>query len=169
MKLVGLQSGTENTRASCFLISGCAGRKMDTENDFLAKYRGLLYNILSWDQLSAFWARLDRGAGWYLYAVGHSIPTDKASPVEVDRFVNEVDRLLHNEHEEDYCGIVYADDLQNPSFVKIYDPNNLGVSCGSSGKHIFPGWIMSLQLPVELEPEVTPNNRKRWWNSLFGA
>lgn len=139
------------------------------ETDFLTKYRGLLYNILSWDQLTAFWSRLDRQAGWYLYPVGHEVPGSRANPEEVDRFIREVDALLHREHEEDYCGIVYADDLEKPSFVKIYDPNNLGVSCGSSGKPIFPGWIMSLQYPVALEPEITPNNRKRWWNSLFGA
>lgn len=142
---------------------------MDAEMGFLAKYQGLLYNILSWDQLNAFWARLDRQAGWYLYPVGHQLPDSMASAEEVERFIREIDTLLQREHEEDYCGIVYADDLEKPSFIKIYDPNNLGVSCGSSGKHIFPGWIMSLQQPVELKPEVIPNNRKRWWNTLFGA
>jgi hypothetical protein len=142
---------------------------MEAATEFMAQYRGLLYNILSWDQLTAFWGRLDRQAGWYLYPVGHDLPVAKASANEVDRFVREIDTLLHREHEEDYCGIVYADDLEKPSFIKIYDPGNLGVSCGSSGRHIYPGWIMSLQRPVELEPEVTPNNRKRWWNSLFSA
>ena len=49
-------------------------------------------------------------------------------------FVTEIDRLLRQDHAEDYCGIVYADDLQQPRFIKIYDPNNLGVSCGYSSK-----------------------------------
>jgi hypothetical protein len=142
---------------------------MGAQGEFLVKYQGLLFNILSWDQLAEFWSRLDRHAGWYLYPVGHQLPKSKASSEEVDRFIREVDTLLHQEHEEDYCGIVYADDLEKPSFIKIYDPSNLGVSCGSSGRPIFPGWIMSLLAPVELEPEVTSNNRKRWWNSLFGS
>ncbi len=33
----------------------------------------------------------------------------------------------------DYCGIVYADDSENPTLVKVYDLNNLGPSCGSCG------------------------------------
>jgi hypothetical protein len=144
-----------------------SGDCMPAESGFLAKYQGLLYNILSWDQLTTFWNRLDRHAGWYLYPVGHQLPNSSASPEEVDRFVKHLDELLHQDHDEDYCGIVYADDLENPSFIKIYDPHNLGLACGSSGRHIFPGWIMSLQRPEELRPEVTPNNRKRWWNSLF--
>ncbi|MCK7500047.1 MAG: hypothetical protein MZW92_64195 [Comamonadaceae bacterium] len=38
------------------------------------------------------------------------------------------DDLLRKEHREDYCGIVYADDLRPAdACVKIYDPNNLGV------------------------------------------
>jgi len=39
---------------------------------------------------------------------------------------------LRADHHESYCGIVYADDLDKPRLIKIYDPNNLGSSCGSS-------------------------------------
>jgi hypothetical protein len=31
-----------------------------------------------------------------------------------------------------HCGIAYVNDLKNPNFVKIFHPNNLGKSCGSS-------------------------------------
>lgn len=137
--------------------------------EFEAKYWGTLYNVLSWEQLTAFWDKVDRGAGWYLYAVGQDVPATPASAEEVERFVHHIDELLRKEHEEDYCGIVYADDLEKPAFIKIYDPHNLGVSCGSSGQHIFPGWTMSLQCPVNLKPAIVPNNRKRWWSSLFGG
>ena len=136
--------------------------------DFEAKYWGTLYNVLSWEQLTAFWNNVDRGAGWYLYAVGQDVPQTPASAEEVGHFIHHIDELLRKEHEEDYCGIVYADDLEKPSFIKIYDPHNLGVSCGSSGHHIFPGWTMSLQEPINLKPAVVPNNRKRWWSALFG-
>jgi hypothetical protein len=137
--------------------------------EFEDKYWGTLYSVLSWEQLTALWQKLDSGAGWYLYAVGQDVPSAKSSSDEVDHFVKRIDELLRKEHEEDYCGIVYADDLAKPSFIKIYDPHNLGVSCGSSGHHIFPGWIMSQQTPVNLDPAVVPNNRKKWWQSLFGG
>ena len=67
-------------------------------------------------------------------------------------------------------GIVYADDVESPRIVKIYDPNNLGSSCGT-GKHPHPpGWIMSRVPPVGLErPGPLPESRKRWWRSLFGS
>jgi hypothetical protein len=58
-------------------------------------------------------------------------------------FIERIDTLLRNEHHESYCGIVYADDLDNPRLIKIYDPNNLGSSCGSSKNPPGPGWIMS--------------------------
>lgn len=137
--------------------------------EFEAKYWGTLRNVLSWEQLTDFWEKVDRGAGWYLYAVGQDVPQTTASGDEVALFIRRIDDLLRQEHEEDYCGIVYADDTSNPTFVKIYDPSNLGVSCGSSGHHIYPGWIMSQQMPVNLKPAVVPNNRKKWWSALFGA
>ncbi len=141
---------------------------MDGKSAFGEKYWGTLYSLLSWEQLALFWPKVDSAKPWYLYAVGQPPPDKPASGEEISRFIHEIDALLHKEHEEDYCGIVYADDLDGPSFIKIYDPNSLGAACGSSGKHVYPGWIMSLQPPAELKPEVVPNNRKRWWQALFG-
>lgn len=137
--------------------------------EFERLYAGRLWSLLSWQQLTDFWARIDRGAGWYLYAVGEPLPTAPASAREVDRFIIETDALLRREHRHDYCGIVYADDLTAPRMVKIYDPNNLGASCGT-GKHPHPpGWIMSRVPPVELErPGPLPESRRRWWRALFG-
>ncbi len=133
---------------------------------FETKLNGTLYSLLSWDQLSAFWTRLNTDAPWYLYAVGEAVPTQVASREQVKTFVREIDLLLHRDHDESYCGIVYADDLMQPTFVKIYDPNNLGVACGSSKMAILPGWVMSQVPPVDLKPVVVPASRKRWWQSL---
>jgi hypothetical protein len=142
----------------------------EVADEFEQLYSGRLWSLLSWQQLTDFWARIDRDAGWYLYAVGEPLPTAPAAPAEVERFIAETDALLHKEHHHDYCGIVYADDLEAPRLVKIYDPNNLGSSCGT-GKHPHPpGWIMSRVLPVELErPGPLPESRKRWWRALFAS
>lgn len=141
---------------------------MGSQTAFEQKYWGTLYSLLSWEQLARFWPKVEPNKSWYLYAVGQAVPASPASGDDVRRFIAEIDGLLRKEHDEEYCGIVYADDLEMPTFVKIYDPNNLGVACGSSGRHIYPGWIMSLEPPSELKPEVVPNNRKRWWQALFG-
>ena len=80
-----------------------------------------------------------------------------------------IDRLLRDEHRESFCGIVYADDLQNPRLIKIYDPNNLGSSCGSSKNPPGPGWIMSRLPPEGLGVDKPPPaGRRRWWRALFG-
>lgn len=138
------------------------------QDEFHHLMSGLLFSLLSWQQLTDFWARVDRGAGWYLYAVGDAVPVSPATPAQVETFIFEMDALLRRDHRESYCGIVYADNLDKPSFIKIYDPNHLGVSCGSSKTPTLPGWIMSQVPPVELHLKYAlPANRKRWWQGLF--
>jgi hypothetical protein len=135
---------------------------------FDALFDGTLFSLLSWQQLDEFWTRLDPGAGWYLYALGESRPGAPADAEHVSAFVREIDVLLRREHHEDYCGIVYADDLTQPSIVKIYDPNHLGTSCGSSKERILPGWVMSRVAPSDLAaPHFVPQNRRRWWQGFL--
>jgi len=137
---------------------------------FVEAFRGTFYGVLQWDQLADFWSVLKDHAdqGWYLYAVGEAPPAEAASPQQVRRFIDEVDALLRREHAEDYCGIVYTDSFDDPSYVKIFDPNNLGVSCGFSDNPPKPGWIMSLMPPVDLEANMPlPGNRRRWWQRIF--
>ena len=137
---------------------------------FLTRYRGSFTSMMRWPQLDDFWALLNEQAddSWYIYAVGEEPPLAPVTKEKLLSFVNEIDKLLHQDHTEDYCGIVYADDKANPSFIKIYDPNNLGVSCGFSDNPPLPGWILSKIQPIELESALNPpNNRTRWWKRLF--
>jgi len=142
-------------------------------SEFDRLFDGTLYSLLSWQQLSDFWARLDPAAGWYLYALGEARPLEPADAEHVLAFTREIDTLLHREHHEDYCGIVYADNVDDPSLIKIYDPSHLGTSCGSSKHRILPGWVMSKMPPSDLDPtHHVPQNRKRWWQGfldLIGA
>ena len=138
-------------------------------SNFQSLYRGRLWSLLSWEQLNAFWQRIDPAAGWYVYAVGESVPTEPATAEAVSAFITSIDALLHKEHHHDYCGIVYADQLDAPSFVKIFDPNNLGVSCGFSDNPPLPGWILCRVAPEDMKPATPlPEGRKRWWRALFG-
>lgn len=138
--------------------------------EFDAKLNGMMFSLMSWDQLAAFWPKIKRDAGWYLYAIGEPLPDSISTAQQVEDFITQVDALLHRDHHEDYCGIVYADNLDNPGFIKIYDPNNLGVSCGSSKNPPLPGWIMCTIVPGELIPKhAVPEGRKRWWRSLWSS
>ncbi len=140
--------------------------------EFQRLYTGRLWSVLAWDQLAALWQRIDPAAGWYLHAFGVSpAPTSGATPAAPERvsaFMAGIDDLLGSEHRETYCGIVYADNLENPRLIKIFDPNNLGSSCGSSKHPPGPGWIMSRLPPKGLGVEKpAPAGRQRWWRELF--
>ena len=131
---------------------------------------GSFTSALRWHNLDELWQVMRETVAddWYVYAIGSPIPTETTSHVKLLTFIDEIDALLREEHQEDYCGIVYADSLQQPTMVKIFDPHNLGVSCGYSDNPPLPGWVLSKLPPVDLVTnQVVPNSRKRWWQRLF--
>lgn len=144
----------------------------DQQTDpFREAFTGRFENVLRWEQLDAFWdvLRHDADSGWYIYAIGEPPPVQPASSELVKTFLSEIGQLLRKDHDEDFCGIVYADSLEAPRFVKIFDPNNLGVSCGFSDNPPLPGWILSKLRPADLQADMPlPGNRQRWWQRLLG-
>lgn len=141
-------------------------------NPFLNRFHGPLRGILSWDNWNALSDRLDRESddGWYVYYVGEEVPATPLPARQFRHFLGEITRLLRRDHQEAYLGIIYADDAERPSLIKIYDPNNLGASCGSSGVRVLPGWVISRDPPVDLQANIpNPAGRRRWWQSLFAV
>jgi hypothetical protein len=137
---------------------------------YLQAFRGRFYGVLRWEQLDRLWERVRAraGAGWYLYAVGEPPPEAPSSAERVCTFIDEIDALLRREHQESFCGIVYADSLESPRFVKIFDPSNLGVVCGYSEHPPLPGWVLSTLTPVDLPGAIAPpGGRRRWWQRLL--
>jgi hypothetical protein len=144
--------------------------QQEQDSPFLRSFGGGFVNMLRWPQLDSLWARVkdQAEAGWYAYAVGETPPTEPLTAAELENFITEIDALLHREHQEDYCGIVYVDSTDSPSLIKIYDPNNLGVVCGFSEAPPLPGWTLSLEPPSDLEQaRPAPANRRRWWQRLW--
>jgi len=141
-----------------------------TDSPFRVAFRGRFTNLPSWKSLAEFLSvmRERAGDGWYIYAIGLDVPAAPRTAEEVSRFIDAVDALLREEHDEDYCGIVYVDDVNHPTFVKIFDPAHLGVTCGYSNSPPMPGWILTREPPELVEDNrVLPQNRRRWWNSLW--
>ncbi|HEY5682581.1 MAG TPA: hypothetical protein VIR61_02785 [Sulfuricaulis sp.] len=138
----------------------------------MTAFRGHFTGVLSWEELDAFWEAVRKrgSAGWYVYAIGETPPTAPSSAEQINQFVSEIDALLRKEHQEDYCGIVYTDSKIDPTMIKIFDPNNLGVQCGFSDNPPLPGWVMSRLQPVALpDKSRCPENRKRWWQKLWNS
>ncbi len=137
---------------------------------FIDKFRGRFRGIRGWDDLDKLWQVVKESTdlSWYVYHVGETVPDTTIDAEPLARFVDEMNTLLRTEHDEDYCGIVYVDDVNKPQFIKIFDPNNLGVSCGFSDNPPLPGWVMSTIPPQNL-PEAfpPPGNRRRWYERIF--
>jgi hypothetical protein len=142
------------------------------DTPYLRAFRGSFRGALRWGQLDELWegVRRSAGAGWYVYVVGEDPPTMPLSPSQLEVFIREIDCLLHREHAQDYCGIVYADDFECPTFVKIFDPHHLGSVCGSSASPPLPAWVLSTLPPVDLPAACPPvGARRRWWQRLFAG
>lgn len=143
-----------------------------SEPTFLAAYRGYLRSALAWTDLDALWQVLRADPRpWYVYAVGETPPSAPVDTAGLHHFITEVDALLRREHHESYCGIVYADNLATPSLIKVYDPNNLGSTCGPGRlPPPLPGWVLSVLPPVDLQAAFPPPAaRQRWWQKVLGT
>jgi hypothetical protein len=130
---------------------------------FHARLKGTFAGIMQWQQLDELWGRVKRGTG-YVYQLGEALPATALSGDELARRIDALNELLHREHDYHYCGIVYADDVENPTLIKAYDPNNMGSSCSGNAAPSPPGWILSTEPPALIEIHApVPANRKRWW------
>jgi len=136
---------------------------------FYKTYRGAFTSLLRWHDVDAFWAivRERAGAGWYIYTIGNNPPEKTANVEDLCRFIEDIDARLRKEHEEDYCGIIYVDSKTEPSYIKIYNPKNLGVVCGIGREPIPPGWIISLLPPKPIEDlPALQEQSQSWWQRL---
>ena len=143
----------------------------DIDHPYRAAFRGRFTSLLRWPDLDEFWHILKACAddGWYVYRVGEAPPSAAMSAEELERFIDQLDRQLRIQHDEDFCGIVYVDDRTKPAFIKIYDPDNLGSVCGFSDRPPLPGWTISKLQPAALEAAEPPlTGPRRWWRSLTG-
>ncbi len=145
-----------------------------TPKDFYTHFTGSFQGILKWSNLDALWETVKASKqAWYIYAIGEQPPEKPATHDDLQHFIEEINRLLRREHGEKYCGIVYTDDIQEPGFIKIFDPNNIGTSCSIAKTPPLPGWILSVTPPIDLPDKLLQKtfqdkSRKRWWNKLFG-
>ena len=139
------------------------------EHPYFTRFKGRFTSVLRWEQLDDLWRKvLASDKSWYIYSVGDEPPVAALSKDALKKFIPELDTLLHKDHDEDYCGIVYIDDKEEPSYIKVFDPNNLGSSCSMSDIPPLPSWIISTLKPINL-PDAMPQTtqRKRWWQKVF--
>lgn len=144
-----------------------------TKDEYQIAFKSKFYGVLKWDQLDDLWKKVKKSKkeGWYIYAIGEEPPIEQTSGKALVDIIDEINALLRREHDEEYCGIVYTDKLTTPSFIKVFDPNNVGTSCSIAKTPPLPGWTISKLPPTDLTLTATPMKqtakRKRWWDKMF--
>lgn len=146
-------------------------RPAGTPSAFSQALNGNFIGMLHWAQLDDLWLKVRaQPQGWYASQVGEAAPQEPMNAPVLHQFIDEVDTVLRQEHQHDYCGIVYADSREQPTLIKVYDPHHLGSFCGCGGAIIQPRWVLSRIQPERFEEDVPlPGSRQSWWRRIFAS
>ncbi len=138
-------------------------------SNYFDEFQGRFIGIMQWDDCHALLQKLvEQPSDWYLYDTLKEVPKQTADANHFTDQISEIKKILTNEHQERYCGIVYTNDLEKPSFVKIFHPNNLGKSCGSSEHPPIPQWLLSKTEPQDvIEKFGSPEEEKGFVSKLL--
>lgn len=142
----------------------------DINKSFEECMNGRFYGVLQWADLDRLWEKVRaEPEGWYAALTGEAPPAKPLTPAELDKFITEIDALLHKEHHYNYCGVVYVDEPAKPAILKIFDPYNMGSGCRVGGEPIPPLWVLSRIQPTLMQSNIPlSGSRRRWWQELFG-
>ena len=119
--------------------------------NYTEKLTSKFYGIMSWDDCYKLFDNLyENSNNWYFYDLDLAEPSNILVSSEFQEKITDIKNTIKELHQERYCGIVYTDDLKEPSMVKVFHPNNLGKSCGSSENPPLPRWIISKIQPTKI-------------------
>ena len=144
-------------------------KPMNDTTPYIIANKGSFKGIRHWHEFDEFWQYLEtlNDGQWFIYDTHETPPSSPTSNEDFLVFLKRIHRLLHEQHQEDYCGIVYVDQINKPEYIKIYDPANLGVTCGYSDNPPLPGWILSRIMPCDLNPESPPPLWKKYLHKFI--
>ena len=136
--------------------------------DYFQQFKGRFLGVMQLDDCDALLQILIQNPdNWYVYDTLETMPS---STISADNFItkiNNIKAIIDEDHDERYCGIVYVDDLKNPSFVKIFHPKNLGKTCGSSENPPMPQWLISKEKPMDVVLEFGPKEESEGFISKY--
>ncbi|MDC0390225.1 hypothetical protein OAM42_00050 [Candidatus Thioglobus sp.] len=122
--------------------------------DYFQQFKGRFIGIMQLDDCDTLLQTLvNNPDDWFFYDTLKSMPSTALDASEFVDSIKQIKSIVNDEHDERYCGIVYADDLKNPTFIKIFHPKNLGKSCGSSENPPIPQWLISKEKPMDVVAE----------------
>ena len=137
-------------------------------SDYIKEFQGRFIGIMQWDDCNALLQKLIyQPDDWYLYDTLEAVPSSTMNATSFTADISNIKTILTEEHQERYCGIVYTNDLEKPTFVKIFHPKNLGKSCGSSEHPPIPQWLLSNTKPEDVVEKFGPPKKKQGFISKY--
>jgi len=134
---------------------------------FWRAYGGRFEGLLKWDQFDALFDHLaSAGGDWFVFDPAGDAPA--APMADLAAALAEARACVEQVRGRSYCGAVFADDPQNPSFIKVFDPYKMGGVCGGSGERVLPRWIVSRLKPDPLPVLRNPPAKKGLFARLTG-
>jgi len=119
---------------------------------FWRAYQGRAAGLLNWKDVDALWPLLKaQPEGWFVYDLETAPPTAPLSSVDFKAFLPQAEALVNERRDRSHSGAIYIDNPETPAFIKIFDPTNMGTSCGGDHEMIFPRYILS-----KIKPEARP-------------
>ncbi len=134
-----------------------------TEPTYVELFSGRLKGILQWPRFEELWRALRNDpAGWYVRDfTSRDIPDAPMTEQAFQTFLDEAEAFLRKRQRAEYCGFIYLDDMENPVFIKVFDPRKMGSACGCGGD-VKPRWTISRLPPRPLpfeQPAARPEGR----------
>ena len=121
------------------------------DTEFWQRYRGAFSGVLKWQDMENLWANLKaKPEDWYVFDPMADAPTAPLNSAEFVSFLDEAEVLTNQRRDRPSCGSVYVDELEAPTYFKVFDPLKMGTSCGGSHDPIMPRWIISHMVPDTL-------------------
>jgi len=122
-------------------------------------YQGRASGLIDWKDVDALWPLLGaQPEGWFVYDLEATPPVAPMPAPDFTAFLPQAEALVNERRDRSHSGAIYIDSREAPSFIKIFDPTNMGTSCGGDHEMIFPRYILSKTKP-DSRPARTPKRK----------
>ena len=121
------------------------------QSEFWRQYSGRASGILHWPDMDAFWQQLQQTNGdFYVFDPDEDAPGKPLSGAALQASFAEAKALVYSRRNQPISGAVYVDNHDDPGFIKVFDPGNMGSSCNCSTGAAMPRFIFSRAKPESL-------------------
>ena len=135
---------------------------------FAERFNGKFWGVLRWTQYDSIFAKVaETPEGWYVWHTPDPVPSAPCTADGMTALFRRFDEKFATERARDSLGFVYVDDMEAPTFIKVFDPMKMG-GCGGGGKAKPPEWLLTTMPPEEIEEAHEKQVHKPLFDRLLG-